>query len=631
MRIVRVARRYYMNATVQTIDFLKGGGEMGALTRSHDWGRTALGPPETWPESLRTTVRLILNSRQPMFVWWGPDLLQFYNDAYSATMGPERHPSALGALGQECWAEIWDIIGPQIEYVMAGKGSTWDEDRLVPVTRNGGREDVWWTYGYSPIEDAEGIRGVLVVCKDVTSEHLAKQALKQQTERLEQLFEQAPGFIAVLSGPDHVFELTNAAYRDMVGNRDFLNRPVREVFPDLDGQGFFELLDSVYKTRTPHIGRRVPISFQSGDSPARTAFLDFVYQPIMDAVGTVSGIFVQGTDVTDLHEAEVALRNKDLQLTLALDAANIGVWECTVEDGRFVNLQEDERAARMLNRDLDTEPDFEAFSSRVHPDDRLALHESARAALAPDGDGILDVEYRMLALPDAPEHWIHARAQAVKVDGVTKFVGTVRDVSDIKDGEARQEMVRGELQHRIKNLLAMVSAISVQTLRGDDIADRREAFNARLHVLAQAQDMLMLGATESAGIHDTIRRALAPHDGAVSRFGIEGPEFLMNPKQTLSMALSVHELATNAMKYGALSNEHGRVRISWTLEEAGDGSSRLFFTWREEGGPAVNDPASKGFGSRLISRVLAADFNGEVRINYPPRGVVCELTARIRT
>lgn len=389
-----------MNDTIQASDFLKGGGEMGALMRSHDWGRTAVGPSETWPESLRTTVRLILNSRQPMFVWWGPDLLQFYNDAYSATMGPERHPSALGALGQECWAEIWEIIGPQIEYVMAGKGSTWDEDRLVPVTRNGAREDVWWTYGYSPIEDEHGIRGVLVVCKDVTSEHLARQALKQQTERLEQLFEQAPGFVAVLSGPDHVFELTNAAYRDVVGDRVFLNRPVREVFPDLSGQGYFELLDSVYKTKTPHIGRRMPISFQSGDHPTRTAFLDFVYQPIMDAAGTVSGIFVQGTDVTDLHEAEVALRNKDLQLTLALDAANIGVWECTVEDGRFVNLQEDERAARMLNRDLNTEPDFDAFSSRVHPDDRFALHESARAALTPDGDGILDVEYRMLALPD---------------------------------------------------------------------------------------------------------------------------------------------------------------------------------------------------------------------------------------
>jgi hypothetical protein len=102
------------------------------------------------------------------------------------------------------------------------------------------------------------------------------------------------------------------------GDRVFLNRPVREVFPDLDGQSFFELLDSVYKSTTPHIGRRMPISFQSGDKPARTAFLDFVYQPIMDDIGNVSGIFVQGTDVTDLREAEFALRNKDLQLTLAL-------------------------------------------------------------------------------------------------------------------------------------------------------------------------------------------------------------------------------------------------------------------------------------------------------------------------
>ncbi|WP_245485912.1 hypothetical protein [Rhizobium leguminosarum] len=102
-------------------------------------------------------------------------------------------------MGQECWAEIWDIIGPQIEYDMAGKGSTWDEDRLVPVTRNGAREDVWWTYGYRPIEDEEGIRGVLVVCKDVTSEHLAKQALKQQTERLSSFLNRRPVWLPSLA------------------------------------------------------------------------------------------------------------------------------------------------------------------------------------------------------------------------------------------------------------------------------------------------------------------------------------------------------------------------------------------------------------------------------------------------
>ena len=165
-------------------DFLAGGGEMGALTRGFDWSKTSLGSPETWPQSLRVTVRLVLTSRHPMFIWWGPELIQFYNDAYRETMGPERHPSALGARGRDCWAEIWDIIGPQIEYVMAGNGATWHEDQLVPVTRHGRREDVWWTYSFGPIDFEGKVGGVLVVCKDVTSEHMAREALNLINEEL---------------------------------------------------------------------------------------------------------------------------------------------------------------------------------------------------------------------------------------------------------------------------------------------------------------------------------------------------------------------------------------------------------------------------------------------------------------
>lgn len=165
-------------------DFLAGGGEMGALTRAFDWSKTPLGRPETWPQSLRVTVRLVLTSRHPMFIWWGPEFIQFYNDAYRETMGPERHPSALGARGRECWDEIWDIIGPQIDYVMAGNGATWHEDQLVPVTRHGRREDVWWTYSFGPIDFEGNVGGVLVVCKDVTSEHLAREALHLINEEL---------------------------------------------------------------------------------------------------------------------------------------------------------------------------------------------------------------------------------------------------------------------------------------------------------------------------------------------------------------------------------------------------------------------------------------------------------------
>ena len=165
-------------------DFLAGGGEMGALMRAYDWSRSPLGKPETWPQSLRTAVRILLNTNHPMFIWWGPDLIQFYNDAYRQTMGPERHPSALGQGGRKCWAEIWDIIGPQIQQVMSGRGATWHEDQLVPVTRYGKLEQVYWTYGFSPIDEDDGIGGVLVVCRDVTDEHRAAAKLREREAEL---------------------------------------------------------------------------------------------------------------------------------------------------------------------------------------------------------------------------------------------------------------------------------------------------------------------------------------------------------------------------------------------------------------------------------------------------------------
>jgi len=166
------------------VDFLAGGGEMGALTRAHDWSSSPLGRPESWPQSLRTAVRLVLNTNHPMFIWWGPQLIQFYNDAYRQTMGPERHPSALGQGGRECWAEIWHIIGPQIEQVMSGGGATWHENQLVPVTRHGGLQQVYWTYGFSPIDQDDGIGGVLVVCRDVTEDFIAAAALREREAEL---------------------------------------------------------------------------------------------------------------------------------------------------------------------------------------------------------------------------------------------------------------------------------------------------------------------------------------------------------------------------------------------------------------------------------------------------------------
>lgn len=290
---------------------------MGALMRSHDWAATPVGSPETWPQGLKTTVRLLLTSRHPMFIWWGQRLTCFYNDAYSMTLGPDRHPSMLGCDGREAWAEIWDVIGPDIEHVMAGHGATWHERQLVPITRGECREDVWWTYGYSPIDDesvSTAVGGVLVICQDKTAEVRADQAHADEARRLRQLFEQAPGFIAMLRGPNHVFELTNASYVRFVG-REVLGKPVREGLPELEGQGFFELLDQVYATGVPFTARRRLVKLASGpDSALDQRYVSFVYQPVYDASGAVSGIFIEGSDVTEASLAMEALEASQAQL-----------------------------------------------------------------------------------------------------------------------------------------------------------------------------------------------------------------------------------------------------------------------------------------------------------------------------
>src|ERR1700682_2536328 len=206
---------------LNSADFLAGGGEMGTLTRAYDWSPSPLGKPETWPQSLRTALRILLNTNHPMFIWWGPELIQFYNDAYRQTLGPERHPSALGQSGRECWAEIWDIIGPQIEQVMSGGGATWHENQLVPVTRHGRLEQVYWTYSFSPIDEDDGVSGVLVVCRDVTEDVLAAVKLRERS-RIWKVTQD----LLVIVDRNGVWRTVNPAWTRMFGwsEAELLNR-----------------------------------------------------------------------------------------------------------------------------------------------------------------------------------------------------------------------------------------------------------------------------------------------------------------------------------------------------------------------------------------------------------------------
>ena len=156
-----------------------GDGEMADLVRGFDWEKTPLGPVEAWSDTLVTTVNMLLASRHPMFLWWGPDLIQFYNDGYRPSIRADKHPAAVGQRGIECWPEIWHIIGPQIDDVMTRGNSTWNTNQLVPINRNGKLEEVYWTYSYSPVRDKDGtVQGTLVVCSETTEQVLSERRLR---------------------------------------------------------------------------------------------------------------------------------------------------------------------------------------------------------------------------------------------------------------------------------------------------------------------------------------------------------------------------------------------------------------------------------------------------------------------
>lgn len=477
--------------------FLSGGGEMGALMRAQDWSSSPLGVPENWPQSLRAVVSLMLNSRYPMFLAWGPQLAFLYNDGYRPIFGA-KHPDAIGRPFAEVWSEIWADIKPLVDRALAGE-ATFNENMHLVMQRNGFPEDTWYTFSYSPVRDETGgVGGMFCACQETTAQVLAERRLASENERLHQLFEQAPGFMAMLNGPDHVFTLVNPAYMQLVGHRHVEGKPVRLALPEVIGQGFVDLLDQVFESEKAFTGSALKVSLQrTPDAAVEERYVDFVYQPIIGEDTKVSGIFVEGYDVTERVQSEAHLR-----------------------------------------------------------------------------------------------------------------------------------LLMNELNHRLKNTLATVQAVVAQTLKGSgSLGEARQTLSARIMALSRAQDVLTDGHWRGADLDKVVSDAIAPHSGEQGRFSIEGPSIPLGPRAALSISLALHELATNAAKYGALSTDEGRVRIEWSVD--GNPGATLQFHWREIDGPPVAFPTRKGFGTQLIERGLAMELDAEATLDYAPSGFAFTLSVAL--
>lgn len=295
--------------------WLLGKGEMADRIRGFDWASHPFGPMDQWPEALRIVVSLALNSNMPTAIYWGRDLRLLYNDEWS-NVPRDRHPKALGQKANEVWTDIWDVVGPQFDSVLNEGNSVTTFDQLLPMERNGVAEETYWNYTLSPILGGDGqVLGVFNQGHEVTDKVLAARERAAEMDRMRDLFAQAPGAIAVLKGPSHVFEIANSAYLDLIGERDSVRgRAVAQVLPEVVSQGYVALLDEVYQSGKPYIGSEVPIELVL-QGEARTRVLDFVYQPTRDAAGQVDGIFVEAWDVTDRSQLLDELR----QLTQTLE------------------------------------------------------------------------------------------------------------------------------------------------------------------------------------------------------------------------------------------------------------------------------------------------------------------------
>ncbi|MCY7350777.1 MAG: PAS domain-containing protein, partial [Cytophagaceae bacterium] len=420
--------------------FLAGGGEMSALIRAHDWSKTVLGPPETWPQSLRTLVSTLLNSRFPMFLWWGDDLIQFYNDAYRPSLGNDgKHPTALGQKGVDCWPEIWPTIKPLIDQVRTTREATWSEDQLIPIYRNGRLEDVYWTFSYSAVLDESGqVSGVLVICQETTEKINVFRQIETSEQRLQNLFAQAPVAIATFRGPQFIIEQANPAVCRIWGRTQaqVLNKPLFEALPESAGQGFEELLTQVAQTKVPYVGSEMP-SILDRDGQRDTVYWTFLFQPILEDDGSCDSIFVMATDVSEQVLARQKIEESNQRFQQLADSMPQIVWTAR-PDGYLDYFNQ--RWYEFTGFDKGYAD--QSWLPILHPD-YVQLCIASWQHSVQTGDPY-QIEYRFQDRFHPGEYrWFLGRAVAVRDDAghIVKWFGSCIDIDDQKTEAGRLEVL----------------------------------------------------------------------------------------------------------------------------------------------------------------------------------------------
>ncbi|RAK65540.1 sensor histidine kinase [Phenylobacterium kunshanense] len=428
---------------------------------------------------------------------------------------------------------------------------------------------------------------------------------------------------AVVAGIGDVYYVLDRDWRVALLNDEaaetYFERPASEVL----GRSLWDLFPGAERSPFTVVLRRGMDDRVAGRLTRPSENRPGHYQEYRVAPLGDEGLGVCVIDVTERVLAEQATREARERLGLAVGAHAIGIFDWDIPSGAATWTGEMEDIFGLARGTFEGHTSH--FRRRVLPEDLARIDAETADAIAAGRD-LVNYEFRIVR-DDGAVRWIEGAARFVfGADGApVRMVGTNVDITERKAAEQHQRLLVNELNHRVKNTLAIVQAIAWQSFRTSGASRlAREAFEGRLAALASAHDVLTRQDWDGGSISQILGSAVAPHDPGEGRLTASGPLVMLEPKAAVALALAMHELATNAVKHGALSTPEGRVEVRWTV----DGET-LALTWRETGGPPVRAGIKRGFGTRLLEQGLSEELKGAVRLEFRPEGLVCSMKARL--
>jgi PAS domain S-box-containing protein len=506
--------------------------------------------------------------------------------------------------------------------VVSGASGGYDAEKRY-VRRDG--SVTWVRVTANAVHDVQGKTLFnLVVAQDINKRKEAEAVLRAAKETFQHLVEHSPFGVYVIDADFKLVQLSDGARKifenvDPLIGRDFAEVE-RAIWPEPFASEAIAIFRRTLDTGEAHHAHAT--TERRSDIDAVEAY-DRKIERIVMPDGRF-GVVCHFYDLSERQRHEQALSRSEAQLRFSLEAAEAGTWSWDA----ITNASNwDERFMSQYGIAEQAPHGFDTWVSHVHPDDREAVVSRIQDMARTPGDDEWQMEFRALHSIHG-ERWMLGMGRAARDEAgkLLRIAGLNFDITERKRGEERQDLLLHELNHRVKNTLTVVQAIASQTLRdGRDLGTARSSFLTRIKSLAGAHEILMRESWETASLSEVVEKAVEPYCGASrARFTISGPELRITSALTLALAMMLHELCTNAVKYGALSNDAGRVTISWHVtDEAGQ---RLSLRWSEGGGPLVAPPQQRGFGSRLIERALSSELGSEASLQFAPAGVVCTVS-----